>query len=284
MTIRDRVPFEDYLAIEAVNYSTLKHMGDSPLAYRDVMENGTESKAEFALGSAAHTAILEPRRFALDYVAQPEKRVNEKGDEVKFVRSGKHWAEFQAANAGKAIITQAQYDAAWDIQERVRKHPVAAMRLATPGKFEVAVTFTDPATGILCKCRIDHLANDGIDELKTTRILTKRAFAAAAYRMRYHWQAAFSRDAVKYATGRSLPVRVLAVQNSRPYDCVVYRFSDMFLEIGRSEYTDALQRVAKCRERNEWPGMATDEEELEPPDWLVDDIESTIETEERDDD
>jgi len=264
-----RMPFEEYLKIKAVNVSSLKYMAVSPMEYRHAVETGFEDKPAFALGHAAHTAILEPRRFMSDYVVQPETRVNEKGKEVKFVRAGAHWGEFEEEHAGKRIITQSEYDAAWDIQECVRKHPAAARCLSRPGTFETVITWTHEGTGLPCKLRIDHLSDESIDDLKTAVDITPRGFARACYNFKYHWQASFYRDGVAAATGRSLPFNFIPVQKTRPHDCVVYTASNEMLQIGRAEYTEALYKVAECIEKKSWPGISDEVLELDLPPWAA---------------
>src|SRR4051812_24246093 len=79
--------FADYIKIDAVNWSTLKHMRTSPLHYRHAVDSPDEDTARFGIGRAIHTAILEPHKLATDYAVFDGKR-----------RAGKKWKTFEAEN------------------------------------------------------------------------------------------------------------------------------------------------------------------------------------------
>ena len=172
------IPRAQYEAIDAVNYSALKWMAVSPMHYQWALTNKQES-SDLDTGSATHTAILEPRRFMENYVVQPETRTNGKGEDIKFVRNGGHWDEFQAAHPGKTILTKSQYDCAWDMQESVRKHRIASMWLADCLAFEFAVVWTDAVTDVRCKGIIDAMGSF-IFDLKSAVDPSGRGFSNAA--------------------------------------------------------------------------------------------------------
>ena len=83
--------FADYLAIRAVNASTLKAMArHSPKHALACFEGrDIESTPSLLKGSATHAAILEPDKFASLYAIGPEER-----------RNSNAWKSFEAANAG----------------------------------------------------------------------------------------------------------------------------------------------------------------------------------------
>src|SRR3954468_23785885 len=83
----------DYAAVKAVNFSTLKEMAVSPKRYRHRLKTPRQATRSMDLGTAAHTAILEPNRFMLDYALFEGKR-----------RAGKEWKAFEAASGGKQIV------------------------------------------------------------------------------------------------------------------------------------------------------------------------------------
>jgi hypothetical protein len=67
------VPDTDYFAAPAVNASTLKHMGRSALHCKAQMtRSGDRPDTEAQkVGRLVHCAVLEPERFAADYVREP---------------------------------------------------------------------------------------------------------------------------------------------------------------------------------------------------------------------
>ena len=67
------VPEADYFAAEAVNSSTLKHMGRSALHCKaEMTRSGDRPDTEAQkVGRLVHCAVLEPERFKAEFVRQP---------------------------------------------------------------------------------------------------------------------------------------------------------------------------------------------------------------------
>jgi hypothetical protein len=84
-------PFEDYLAIQAANISTLSNLepstGGSPAWYRHCMDNPIEDRPAFVQGRATHTAVLEPEEFKSRYTVLQGSVID-------------GWREIAAAHAG----------------------------------------------------------------------------------------------------------------------------------------------------------------------------------------
>ena len=253
------MPFEDYRAIDAVNWSTLKYMGASALHYKDAVDNGTEDNAAMALGRAIHTAILEPDELPLRYV------VWKNGD-----RRGKAWDEFKAANAGTDILKAHEYDTCLRVRDAAFAN--ADVQKLLTGTSEVVKQWTDTDTGLLCKCRIDHVA-DGIAlvDVKSTATLDRRLFENTAARLGYHGQAAFYQRGLG---NTGAPAYVIAVEQSRPFDVAVFAWNGYALAAGEAQVSDYLHRVLTCRERGFWPGRYSGIQELSLPAWMETDPET----------
>lgn len=256
----------EYDALPGVNFSTLKWMGVSPMHYRWSLTNEQKSP-DLDLGSATHTAVLQPRKFMDEYAIQPETRMNDKGEEIKFVRSGRHWDEFQLQHKGKTVLTPAQHKACWDMSEAVRKHEVAASWILISNQYEVAVQWVDPVTGVLCKGFIDALSPDAITDLKTGHDPSPRVFANAAMRYGYDIQAAFYQDAIYEITGKLLTFRWIVAAKNPPLDLICYFPTDELIQHGRDKYRDYLAKLVECQETNEWPGMSPEPQTLDLPAW-----------------
>jgi hypothetical protein len=251
------VKFADYRSIEAVNWSTLKHMDTSPLHYQQSLA-GFDDKAEFALGRATHTMILEPDLFALEYAVYAD------GD-----RRGKKWETFKEANAGRTIIKVDEYEDACAMRDAILRHPVAR-RLIEGGASEKVIQWTDAATGIQCKARLDKITTAIVD-VKSAASVDARAFGNAAGKYGYHTQGAFYHDGWKTVTGDDLPVKLIAVEKKKPFDVVVYALGEDDLEIGTDTYRKLLERVKECHGSGKWPGRAEEEQPLLLPSWIYGD-------------
>lgn len=256
----------DYASIDAVNFSTLKFMAKSPLHYRHALESPKAATTPMRLGTAAHTAVLEPARFITDYaVFEPE--------EGKAPRRGtKAWEAFAAANDGKELLKQPEFDAAMRMRDAVRGN-VEAMRYLKRGDAEVTLVWQDKETGVWLKGRVDFISQsvaDVIADLKTARDVSPWAFQSAYAKMQYHVQAAMYADALESITGRPTYHKCIAVESAEPHDVVVYDVIGEPLELGREVYRDLLTKLVECRKNDEWPGASAGAEvSLRLPAWAT---------------
>jgi len=257
--------WDDYCAIDAVNWSTLKHMCKSAKHYRHRLEHPIADTARLILGRAIHTAVLEPDAFPLRYVVFDGSR-----------RAGKMFDEFAEANEGRTILKRDEYDTALAIRDAVRDHDAAASLLY--GQSEVTVTWTDAGTGICCKGRVDHVNTDGVlVDLKTTASVDPFEFERTSAKMLYHAQLAF------YARGLGLmddityssAPRIIAVEAEPPHDVVVFRVTEDALIEGDRLVSELLHKVATCRETGRWPGRFSAEQDLTLPPWMLTDDSTT---------
>ena len=248
--------FDEYRAIDAVNFSTLKHMAESPLHYQDALKNARAVTDAMGVGTAEHCMILEPDQFPPRYVVWTGGR-----------RAGKEWDNFEAANLDKTIIKQDEYQHCVEMRDAVMAHPAAGPIFSSGGEAEKTITWTDAETGIACKARIDWLCGSVID-LKTTKSANPRIFAATAARYRYHAQMAWYRWGVECSTGvLDYPCQLVVVESARPFEVVVYTLDELTLGAGLEECRGLLRRVAECRASGKWPGRFDGETTLNLPNW-----------------
>lgn len=254
---------EEYEAIDAVNWSTLKHLGKSGEHYLYNLNNKGEDSDARQRGRVLHLAVFEPERLSREVVVWPE------------AKRGKAWEAFAEKHAGKEIISSRMNEAVKAIGARARSHPMAAKYLAG-GKAEHTVTWTyrSPTVAHLeswtmeCKGRLDFIADAGaIVDLKSTRDGSPTGFGREAARYEYHAQLAFYRDGYQALTGVRLPVIIVAVEAAAPHVVQVYRVEDDLLDLGRERYELLLAHLRVCRAENKWPGYAEAEMRLELPRW-----------------
>lgn len=252
----------DYDAIDAVNYSTLKHMAKSPRQYRHAVDTVREPTRQMALGTAAHVTLLEPATLANHYAVFSGTKN----------RNSNEWKEFEAkAKAdGRTPMYPKDMEAAFRIRDAVMSEPAAAQYLKNCDR-EVTIVWEDEETGILCKGRIDALRRDNVEvDVKTCADVTPIWFARQLARLQYHLQRAFYADGLRAVLKREPDHRIIAVEQSEPHDVAVYRLNDAAMESGRVTYRDLLKRVAECRETGKWPGVSGGQElPLELPKWAL---------------
>ncbi len=260
-----RIPYARYSQLPGMNISRLKELARSPLNYRFRLENPKVSKA-LTLGTAGHTAILEPHRFLADYALWDS--VTEAGKSSP--RTGKNWEAFKAANPGRTIIKPDEFNLAQAMRDQVRGH-APAMRYLRKGDAEVAMLWQDEETGRACRGRMDWLALeadlDVLVGLKTARDCRPIPFGNMAAKLGYHLQWAFYHDGFLAITGRAPKVVEIVVENADAHDVAVYVIPAEVIDQGRNEYRELLVQLDSCEQSGNWPGAAMTEQILSLPSW-----------------
>ncbi len=245
---------EAYDAIEAVNFSTLKHLAQSPAKYRYALDNDRPDTDALRRGRVTHLACLEPDRLPSAVVVFEGAR-----------RAGKEWDAFEKANAGKEILTLKEFEQVKAISLAVRNSPQVAPYLED-GRGEVSVTWE--TNGVACKGRMDWLAGCGaIVDLKTTKDASPLGFPREVLNYKTHAQAAFYSDGYAAATGDVLPYLLIAVEPVAPFAVQVYRVPPRVLSLGREMYLSWMATLIECRRENRWPGYGQGELDLVLPAW-----------------
>jgi|GEM_PF-238205 len=253
-----RITFEEYAAIEAVNWTTLREMDRSPAHYKQRLEQPREDTTRLATGRAAHTAVFEPDRFPLDYAVY-------RGEKT---RASNEYKEFAAANEGRTILKEDEYTRTIAIRDAVRSHPVAGPLLAE-GEPEVSLVWTDPDTGLACKARPDWIGPGLLVDLKTTADVDTHAFGRIATRLLYHCKMAHAHNGLRVLGGGPVEAKIIAVETEPPHDVTVFAIDDDQLWNGEQTAARLLRRVAECRERGHWPGRYEAEQRLDIGEWVL---------------
>ncbi len=263
MTITSRMPRTDYDALHALNVSRLKEIKRSPQHYKYRLTHPHTTDA-MTLGTATHVATLEPERFAEDFAIWTRKTDSGKNAP----RNGKAWDEFQAANAGRCILTADEAAEAQAIATAVRSNELAMIYLQT-GDPEVTIEAT--MHGRPCRGRVDWLTtvngHPHIVGLKTARDCRHFAFGAQAAKLGYHIQWAWYLDLIMAVRDTDTSVVEIVVESAPPYAVAVYRIPSDIIEQGRDEYMQLLETLNDCERRDIWPGPVPSEEWLTLPSW-----------------
>lgn len=262
-----RMTNAEYHAHPAISKSHLDAVAKSPLHYWDRYLNpDREPEPEnpaFVIGSAVHAAVLEPHVFQSDYLVAPE--IN------KRTKDGKaEWEAFQAANAGKTVLSAEDFALCQRIAAAVHRHE-AAGPLFKGGTPEFSVIGTDPETGAAIKCRPDFLRDDGlVIDLKTTSDASPDGFGKSAANFRYHVQAAWYMDTLEAVFDeRPEGFIFVAVEKAAPYAVGVYRIEAPAIEVGRRLARRDLQTLIDCQTANYWPDYGQSVQSLKFPRWAM---------------
>lgn len=253
------VPAYQYHGWQAANQSLLKTMRDqSPAHAYQQMTNPSPSTPATRLGTAIHTAVLQPDVFHQEYIVAPEinRRTNAGREE---------WALLVNAWGEDNILKSEEMQEIQAISDAVLSHPTAGPLLR--GDVELSALWTDDETGVLCKGRFD-VANKRVGalvDLKTTRDASQRAFSRAIWQYGYHIQAAhYLAGANAHGIDAEFFV-IVAVEKTPPYAVAVYNLRGDVIKAGHDELRPLIEQYAQCMESGHWPGYPTEAVEIDLP-------------------
>lgn len=256
----------EYHSHPAVSKSHLDQMARSAAhywaRYLDPEREVPEPTAEMKLGTALHTAVLEPHLWAEQFAVAPEgiDRRTKVGKET--------WAAFEADAQDKTVLTGEDAQRIQRMAAAVHRHPASSFLLELPGLREGSYFWTDEATGLECKCRPDWHSLDRriIVDVKTTSDASPRGFAKSCASYRYHVQANWYQRPFEEAE----QFLFIAVESQPPHLVAVYAATAAMVAAGGRAADRDLQALAECRARGEWPGYGDEILLLDLPRWCDD--------------
>lgn len=261
--IKENLSMQDYHSMkDVVGKSDLDLIDRSPAHYA-YRESSSQSRA-MVMGSAIHSAILEPDLFANEYKLLTD---------VKDRRSSAYKEAIKHRHED-FVLTGPESQRIKGMQSGVSNNQEAFNILTQEGRAELSVITKDPETGVGVRCRIDWLTKSGHAlDLKKTQDAREAAFARSVAAYRYHVQEAFYRDVWKWETGEELSsFRFLAIEENLPHASVIWTLDDEAVSHGRSLYRKALNTYAECLEKDSWPFYTDQPEILSLPSWAAPDI------------
>ena len=263
------MPNEDYHRSEGVSKSGLDLIARSPAHYYYAQKR--ESTRAMAIGTAIHTALLEPERFEREYLLLKDvtdRRASEYKQAVKVHNPENVLVSTEAANVA-------------GMQESVFSQPEAAAALRAEGWRELSAFVECPETGVILRARYDLLTCDGIAyDLKKTRDARRSEFEKSVYNYRYHVQDAHYSRVFELITGELLQFKFLAVEETAPNTAAVYELDQLAKEVGKFYAMRDLRTYAQCKKTGEWPHPDSGDGIISIPNWAVlqyeDDLQEAI--------
>lgn len=243
------IPYDVYRHGPGIANSDLDLIRRSPAHYwaarLDPEREPEEESLAKTFGRAHHTNVLEPHLFEGSVVFHPDMNANKK--EVQEIKS-------QARAEGKDCLNEKYL-------KDLRRMKMALMarqdvnHVFREGRPEVSVYWFDPATGLLCKARIDWLTNSNeVADLKSAEDCRASGFQRAAYNYGYHYAAAHYTKGLEVLAGKR-PEHYLwiAQEKKAPFATKVHRADEDQIMAGDLANDEALELFARCLEADSWP-------------------------------
>lgn len=254
-----------------ISKSGLDLVNRSPAHY--FYREGKERTRHMVLGSATHTAILEPELFKRDYMIL----------EGVTVRTAAAYKQAIKARDEDFTLTEAEGQKITAMQQEVYANHAVSQFIKSSEHKEISVFVKHPVYGVMVRVRFDLLANGFIGDLKTTNDARSDEFSKSIFNYRYDVQAAIYLDAYEWLTGEKLKgFKFLAVENATPHRARLFTLDDYSISIGRKKADQDFAVYAKCLESGIWNGYdGEDQDELiSLPEWHINRFEDENETNE----
>jgi hypothetical protein len=263
----------DYHDAPGASASRLKKFKRSAAHMRYAMDNPQKPTQAMIIGSATHSAVLEPDLFRIEWGRLPEgdgrsKAVKEAKDDLI--------ARFGADHILKPDI----YDNILAMRESVFGHPLA-VDLLDGAAVESSHYWTDDDSGVQCKARIDALPKEHsvwdrcVIDVKTTTDASAMEFQRTAFNFGYYLAAAH----YLAATNALLPDNkrdrfiFIVIEKEPPFLVAIYELDDDALRMGSLNRKILLGQWATCESNhtrgrpNAWPGFPVEIQDLSLPDY-----------------
>lgn len=269
----------DYRAAPGFHFSGLKEFLRSPAHYWHYKQFGRVATEDMKKGTALHTAVLEPQKFAEEIAIAPtdgpkkptKAQLNAEKPSKKARASIMFWEEFEANSIGKTIITAKSHEQVLGMTAAVESHP-EAQRIFASGYAETSVFAKDPKYSFMWKVRPDWITPDGaVVDLKSCQDASPEGFQKQIGSYQYHIQAALYMRVLTWATGRDHKHWFfVAVEKEPPHCCAVYALDDFrSLDSANLKIDRARRRYAWCLDWDEWHGYGDEIKSIGAPKWAL---------------
>jgi hypothetical protein len=272
-TIMQNQSAKDYHAAPGASASRLKLLKRSAAHMKYAMDNPQEPTPAMIIGSATHSAILEPDLFVKEWGRIPE------GDgRSKAVKEAK--AELIVQYGAGQILKPDVYDNILAMRDSVFGNALA-LDLLDDADTETSHYWNEyvgdslsNGRDVKCKARIDALPREDslwsncVVDIKTITDGSAKEFQRSVYNFSYHIQAQHYMTAAE--RGRFI---FIVVERDAPHCVAIYELDDDALKLGYEDREFLLGQWALCEAEeaaggpDAWPGFPIEIQELSLPGW-----------------
>jgi len=249
------MPNDAYHAYEGISKSGLDLVNRSPAHFHFKAARKTSRTLE--LGTALHTAILEPERYKAEYMKLAGVKA----------RTASEYKQAIKVHGSERVLIAHEFGNIDSIQETVRSKPEISDLLAGCDMFELSALVE--YEGVILRIKLDALNSKDLIavDLKTTQNSSREEFAKSVYNYRYHVQDAFYSFVFELIAGKPLNAfKFLAVENEPPHCPMIYTLDNESKMIGKNE---ALRNIEEFKESDIDQGYEQTNEPLSLPNWAL---------------
>lgn len=256
-----------YFERPELSQSQLKDFMVSPAYYQLRLKKPRQETYEMMIGTATHSALLEPESFAENYVCIPKIDRRTKAGKEQFDLYTKE-------SFGKIAIQEDDYLSILAMRDSVLEHPRAKDILSFEKEVEKEIFFS--LEDVPCRAKLDAIVPkiNTIIDFKTSRSSSSKSFQKDMINNGYDIQAFWYFEAYKSLTG-SYPdfYAFIVASKEEPYPVSVFSVDKEFIDRGRYKSLKALAEFKECKGKNVWPKNESDEIiAIQTPQWALKDL------------
>jgi hypothetical protein len=232
-----------------VRFTRLKQFALSPAHYLDSCQEDVADTLALRMGAGIHSGLFLNRPVVC-YDGR---------------RAGKSWERFERHHLEQdaVILNEKEYRVAIGVIDAVKRHDRAMDVLFGNGAITEQTILWDRA-GRSCRSTPDSYGPRCIVDLKSTRCGEPRWFQREQLKRYYHAQLGFYDQALERQRGAaSYEQYVVAVENVRPFNVVVWRISDGARLAAEKLITSWWEQLVTCEATNSYPGYVEHDLELD---------------------
>lgn len=254
-TILHNITDEEYLKIDAINYSSLKKFMVSPMHYKYSQEDkALDTKEAFNVGRAIHHIALKPDTFNDNWIVSPvcDKRT----------KDGKQaYQDFLDSSNGKSVLAPDEFEIVSNCGKALLNNHYFRYFFGNGTVHTECVIITEYA-GVKIKGRLDAFnesTNIVMDIKSFNKPPEQNEVVREIFNRRYNYQAFIYRLLAKSITNEMPKFQWAFVEKQSPNAIAWYEYSDRLVsEQSVENIEESLCRFFNAKENNEWYGLPSE--------------------------
>jgi len=240
---------------DALSCSLMKPLLISPAHFQAALVACEKASEARDFGTLVHLLVLQPELASRELAVFP-------GIAERKTAAGRNaFDQFAQAQLGRLVVDEPTFAQGLRVAQKVMAARYKGRQLrdfieeSIP---EATIYFTEPATGLRMRIRIDAYHPDLTFDLKTSRFALARAFMRDAVDKDYDLQS------YMYSLGRCLfegatspkPFVFIVAENEAPYSVSTLQAGDTFMGNGAHKFQACAAAFKACTQAGYWPDLS----------------------------
>lgn len=264
------VPESVYHRKKACSNSALtKIFNESEKALKYGWDHPTESTKDQIFGRQAHACVLENDRFGRDFdKAQQCNATTNDGPRCSSNGKNRYGGKWYCGTHEKKIagepdaidaVSETSYEKIDGMLKECKADPDVNRILSLPSHRELSGLWIDPATGLLCKMRIDIFIPEigaAWDYKTIGSSIAEEDIEWAISNWGYNRQGSLYWSGFEVLGINLTDFGFIFQEKTGPFECQAFRIQESALRVAALQLRDLMKRYKRALETDAWPGKA----------------------------